>query len=276
VVDAKKTIHIVEDDPQIADGLNRSLLKAGFNVVWSKAAYEALKLYKDGFRPNLAILDVNLEVAGAGLALAGVCNKNGVRCFINTGRDTEELDRDLALSQGAIFYFHKPVDPDLLAMQAKNILEPRVSGDFDLGNGFSFSPEKGNISKNGIEVKTLSSGPALAFALLLKSEGRACTVKNLIAGSFDSAEGVSPGVVYQYIYRLNKGLKEVGVPLIVDSVTKGVQTYMLRDIIEADAEVEVLEDNPSDYPSISTNLGMGGTAYWQSFTNDESEENNAK
>jgi two-component system OmpR family response regulator/two-component system response regulator QseB len=111
-------ILLVEDDPQLGDGLTVGLRQAGFAVDWLKDGHLAdLALQSENF--DLLILDLGLPRVD-GMAVLQRLRGRGqtLPVLILTARDATG-DKVGGLDAGADDYLVKPIDLDELAARAR-------------------------------------------------------------------------------------------------------------------------------------------------------------
>lgn len=103
----KETILIVEDERAVARGLEYSLAKEGFEVLWTGQGRQALDLVAQ-HQPDLILLDIRLPDI-SGFDVCRQLRAQGMRqpVLMLTARD-EELDKVLGLELGADDYIVKP------------------------------------------------------------------------------------------------------------------------------------------------------------------------
>ena len=102
---------IVEDEAIIAYCAAAMLEDAGYTVVGpAHTADEAIKLIRSR-RPDVALIDIDLEVPGAGIGLARQLRSQGTAVIFTTGR----ADLARAHADSAVGVLTKPYDPAELA-----------------------------------------------------------------------------------------------------------------------------------------------------------------
>ena len=118
---AGKKILIVEDENLQLTTLARRLRSAGFDVVAARDGMTAVSTARKE-QPDLILLDLGLP-AGDGFTvlqrLQMLLNTNTIPVIVTSSRDAKTTTA-AALKAGAIAYFQKPLDLDLLL---KNIHE---------------------------------------------------------------------------------------------------------------------------------------------------------
>jgi DNA-binding response OmpR family regulator len=118
---AGKKILIVEDENLQLTALARRLRSAGFEVVAARDGMTAISTARKE-QPDLVLLDLGLP-AGDGFSvlqrLQMLISTNTIPVIVVSSRDAR-TNRDAAIKAGAIAYYQKPVDVDVLL---KNISE---------------------------------------------------------------------------------------------------------------------------------------------------------
>ncbi len=103
----KTRILLVEDDADVARGLQDGLARVGYSVTWRSAGKEGVQ-YAREHSPHLIILDVRLP-DGSGMDFCRQMRQQGVSqpiLILTVERD--ELDKVLGLEMGADDYVTKP------------------------------------------------------------------------------------------------------------------------------------------------------------------------
>ncbi|MET0295498.1 MAG: response regulator [Phenylobacterium sp.] len=104
-------ILVVEDDPIIACATAAELEDAGHEVVGPACSSLEADALVAGALPDLALVDINLEYAGAGVGLARRLKSQGVACIFVSGQALEaRRNCDAALGM-----LHKPFDMAVLS-----------------------------------------------------------------------------------------------------------------------------------------------------------------
>ncbi|MEO5937124.1 MAG: response regulator, partial [Terriglobales bacterium] len=71
----KLLIQIVDDEVNVARTLQMVLERESYAVTCAASAREALQQYRDGLRPDAAIIDLNMEKEDIGLEVAQAAQK---------------------------------------------------------------------------------------------------------------------------------------------------------------------------------------------------------
>ena len=127
----KLKILIVDDDIDIVTALTAIIENSGYDVVSANSMKEGLETLKK-IKPDLAILDVMMETNQAGFELARDIKK--IKEFedlpllmLTSVGDVTGVNFQAAMSNAdwlpADSYIEKPVEPDELIEEIKNLLE---------------------------------------------------------------------------------------------------------------------------------------------------------
>jgi len=199
-------ILLVEDDPQLGDGLMVGLRQAGYAVDWVKdgvAADHALKtepfdlLVLDLGLPRLAGLDVLRQLRGRGQSLP---------VLILTARDATE-EKVAGLDAGADDYLVKPITLDELAARIR-ALTRRAAGNAQprlrLGE-LEIDPAAHTVELGGVPLDL----PAREYSLLLalaENAGRVLTRAQLESSLYGWRDEPDSNAIEVHIHHLRKKL----------------------------------------------------------------------
>ena len=197
---------LVEDDPQLGDGLTIGLRQAGHAVDWVKdggAADQALAtesfdmLVLDLGLPRLSGMDLLKRVRGRGLSLP---------VLILTARDAT-ADKIAALDAGADDYLVKPIDLDELAARIR-ALGRRATGRAEplLHHGaLTLDPAGRRVTLNG-EPVDLSVREFAILQALLENAGRVMTRSQLESSIYGWRDEPDSNALEVHIHHLRKKL----------------------------------------------------------------------
>jgi hydrogenase maturation protease len=119
----KKTILVIDDDPDIRASIRIFLERAGFGVGEASTGEEGLKTV-ERFRPDAIVVDLMMETVDAGAVVAqklkGVYN--GPVYLLSSAGDTVHYNLDLR-DLGFAGIFQKPVDPNVLVTTITSALK---------------------------------------------------------------------------------------------------------------------------------------------------------
>lgn len=107
-------ILIVEDEVLIANFILKMLQKEGFSNLEIANDVETAKAKFNSFRPDIILLDINLEESNTGIDLAAKKNEDAKIIYLTAQNDIETIKK--AIATNPISYLTKPIKkPDLLA-----------------------------------------------------------------------------------------------------------------------------------------------------------------
>lgn len=117
---ASDLILIVEDEPRIADLLERGLQTAGYRTERANSGKRALELWRAA-RPQLILLDIMIPAPDGLEVLKTIRQESDVPILILSAK-VEEIDRLLGLEFGADDYIIKPFSPREVLLRVKTVL----------------------------------------------------------------------------------------------------------------------------------------------------------
>lgn len=199
-------ILLVEDDPQLGDGLTIGLRQAGFAVDWvqdGNAADHALQ--SENF--DLVVLDLGLPKL-SGMEVLGRARGRGqtMPILILTARDATG-DKVSGLDAGADDYLVKPIDLDELTARLR-ALTRRSAGRADplLTHGtIVVDPAAHSVTLAGQPVD-LSSREFSLLQMLLESAGRVLTRSQLEQSIYGWRDEPDSNALEVHIHHLRKKL----------------------------------------------------------------------
>ena len=221
-------IYVIEDEESISKLITLYLEKEKMNSKAFFNAEDALEELKNGKRPNLIILDLNLPgMSGFDFLeeLKKMFNKELPSVMILSARDTDE-DIIKGLGYGADEFATKPFSPGVLMARIKAILRRQSFFLEKMESYIQFGPFTlllGScvLKKDGVKI-SLSSKEYEVLEYLVKNAGQI----------------ISPEKIYQNVWKVEYG----------DITAVAVYIQRLR---------KKIEDNPSDCKYIKTNFGNG-------------------
>ena len=120
LVEAQRTVLLVEDEAPLADVLEQYLKDEGFSVLRAADGPTAVELHGK-HHPDLILLDLNLPGYPGTEVLRRVRAERDVPIIMLTAR-TNEVDRVVGLELGADDYVGKPYSPREVVARAKTVL----------------------------------------------------------------------------------------------------------------------------------------------------------
>ena len=197
---------LVEDDPLLGDGMQKSLGHLGFTVDWlrdGKQAEHALASEEYA----AVVLDLGLPQLD-GLAVLHSAREAGLRTpvLILTARDTKP-DKLKGFSLGADDYVVKPVDMEELAARLHALI--RRSGGHAAPNlcigAIELDPTAHRVWRDG-QVVELSAREFAILEQLMQNAGRVLTRAQLEESLYGWGDSVDSNTVEVFIHHLRKKL----------------------------------------------------------------------
>ncbi len=199
-------ILLVEDDPQLGDGVRVGLQQAGYAVDWLRDGLSALhSLQVDYF--DLVVLDLGLPQM-SGLAVLEKIRGlgNSIPVLILTARDTV-TDRVDGLDSGADDYLAKPFDLDELCARIRALTrrhKGRASPLIEYRD-IVLDPMAYRLEKAGEEVN-LSTREFKILQILLENSGRVLSRERIEESLFGWGDGLESNATEVHIHHLRKKL----------------------------------------------------------------------
>lgn len=202
-------ILIVEDDRIIAEGIEYSLKKEGFNVFISESISETKKMKNQKF--DIILLDLSLP-DGSGYDICKEIRAAGDTPVIFITACDEEANVVMGLDMGADDYITKPFRLRELISRINAVLRrriPNVSGNDNINIGsIRINTSSAKVYKNDKEILLTS----LEYRLLLnlaENKSQVLTRSQLLEGIWDVAgDFVNDNTLTVYIKRLREKLED--------------------------------------------------------------------
>ncbi|HUG22019.1 response regulator transcription factor [Piscinibacter sp.] len=204
---------LAEDDAILADALNSSLRKAGFEVeVAGNGAVAEYLLLRHNF--DLAVLDIGLPLVDGLTVLKRVRSaKPTLPMLILTALDGLD-DRVAGLNAGADDYLTKPFDfPELEARLRALLRRTRTgAGPVQQMGRLTFDRDARRASVGG-ETLELSPREWMLFDLLLTQRDKVVTKDQIAETWAVERSEANPGSIEVYIHRLRRKLETSGLAI---------------------------------------------------------------
>ena len=199
-------ILLVEDDPQLGDGLTIGLRQGGFAVDWVRDGNAAdLALQSETF--DLVVLDLGLpRLSGMDVLSRARSRGQTMPILVLTARDATG-DKVSGLDAGADDYLVKPIDLDELSARIR-ALTRRSAGRAAplLTHGeLSLDPAAHSVTLAGLPVE-LSSREFSLLQMLLESAGRVLTRTQLEQSIYGWRDEPDSNALEVHIHHLRKKL----------------------------------------------------------------------
>lgn len=199
-------ILLVEDDPQLGDGLSIGLRQAGFAVDWLKDGHSADQaLQSETF--DLVVLDLGLpRLSGMEVLSRARRRDQSLPILILTARDATG-DKVSGLDAGADDYLVKPIDLDELSARIR-ALTRRSSGraaPLLMRGDLALDPAAHVVTQAG-RVVELSSREFSLLQILLENAGRVLTRTQLEQSIYGWRDEPDSNALEVHIHHLRKKL----------------------------------------------------------------------
>ncbi|RIX43611.1 MAG: response regulator [Rhodocyclales bacterium GT-UBC] len=199
-------ILLVEDDPQLGDGLTIGLRQAGFAVDWVRDGLAAdHALHAESF--DLVVLDLGLPRL-SGMEVLNRARQRGqsMPILILTARDATG-DKVSGLDAGADDYLVKPIDLDELTARIRALTRRSAGRAAPLLNhgAIALDPAAHTVTLAGQPVE-LSSREFSLLQMLLESAGRVLTRSQLEQSLYGWRDEPDSNALEVHIHHLRKKL----------------------------------------------------------------------
>jgi two-component system response regulator BaeR len=202
----EEKVLIIEDEPKVADLLDKYLRQAGFRTTWLGNGAEALALIRAD-RPDVVLLDLMLP----GRDGLEICKD--VRLFSNvpvimvTAR-IEEIDRLLGLELGADDYICKPFSPREVVARVKAVLRRTRGGKAIEAPGLVLDEARYMAVLDGRDL-ALTAVEFKLLQVLAASPGRIYGRQQLMDRIYPDQRVVADRSIDSHIKRLRKKISAV-------------------------------------------------------------------
>lgn len=198
---------LIEDDPDLGEGIRTSLREEGYTLDWLKDGESAVHaLREEGF--DLVVLDLGLPRLD-GIQVLRQSRASGLTTpvLILTARDDTE-DRVAGLDAGADDYLVKPFDIKELKARLRALLRRR-NGPSQIqleGGGIALDPATRRVTFEGQPVNLTPREYQLLHELLA-NPGKIFSRDRLMGLLYGWDEGVESNTLEVHIYNLRKKLR---------------------------------------------------------------------
>ena len=204
-------ILIVEDEPKIADLLQKYLQNANFQTDWLANGTEVSAWVK-AHSPALILLDVMLPGKDGLSVCKDIRQFSGVPIIMLTAR-VEEIDRLLGLELGADDYICKPFSPREVVARVKAVLRRWESvthaSQTDTAPGALVLERDRLIVRSGQAEVSLTLVEFELLEILYKQPGRIFGRDQLMSKVYNDNRIVSDRTIDSHIKKLRKKLSDI-------------------------------------------------------------------
>lgn len=203
---------LIEDDPLQHVPLSRALIRRGYQVRVITEASKAIKALSVGERPDIALLDINLEMDGAGYAVMSVYERANIPVIMMTSRETGHWDRQMSIHAGAVNFFAKPVSPDELheaITTLRKLMQIKVTKQqvYDIWEGYQFDTQTGLITEMATgNTWTLGDNAGTLLEMVLDNPDKQVTEESIQEIIYRNAD-VNANQIVQFVWRVRQKLK---------------------------------------------------------------------
>ena len=195
---------IVEDDPLLGDGINRSLKALGYATDWFQNTKEA-DLAAEAVHYDAVVLDLGLPGEdGMGLIRRWRDARRQTPIVILTARDAVE-SRIAGLDAGADDYLIKPITLEELAARLRVVTRrgPLQHEPVWTHGALTFDPASRKVTWNGQPVD-LTSRETVLLELFLMNPNRVLSREMIREKLYDWSEEVESNVLEVHIHHLRR------------------------------------------------------------------------
>ena len=207
--DLKKTVLVVEDEPDAAELVEYNLKAAGFRVVIADDGPEALRKARSA-KPDIIILDLMLPDID-GIQVCKLLRQDpatkSIPILMLTAK-AAEVDRILGLELGANDYVTKPFSPRELVLRVRNLVSREENGkapeEFTVGDLFIDVPR--HLVRVRQKTITLTAIEFRLLRLLVERRGRVQSRDQLLEDVWKYDSIIDTRTVDTHIRRLREKL----------------------------------------------------------------------
>jgi two-component system alkaline phosphatase synthesis response regulator PhoP len=210
---SKSKILLVEDEENLAHGLEYNLSEEGFEVNLAKDGREALKLFDEN-EYDLIVLDIMLPFYNGFEIAEYVRKKNPQMPILMLTARTGIDDKVKGLELGADDYLTKPFHLKELLLRIKGMLKRKswYASEVDVEPHFKFGNNQINFEnfkcKKGKNEFQLTSYEAMIMKYLIVNKNKVVSRKELLENVWNMNADVETRTVDNFIVRLRKHFED--------------------------------------------------------------------
>lgn len=223
---ATARVLVVEDDPEIADVLRRSLRQEGYEVKTSADGVDALDV-ATGFVPDLVVLDLGLPRLDGVEVCRRLRAEGDVPILMLTAR-TETEDRVSGLDSGADDYLVKPFERTELLARIRALLRrrpPRGAASLEVAD-LTLNPDTREVRRGERELE-LTNREFELLEFLMRNERLVVSRERLLDDVWGYDPTAPTNTIDVFISNLRRKLEAGGEPRLLH--TKRGAGYVLKE-----------------------------------------------
>ncbi|WP_232696068.1 response regulator transcription factor [Brevibacillus daliensis] len=216
------TIFIVEDDPKLAELLQRYIEKYGYRAVIVKDFEHVLDEFIQ-LNPQLVLLDVNLPKFD-GYYWCRQIRKHSTCPILFISARAGEMDQILGLENGADDYIAKPFHYDVVMAKIRSHLRrnygdyaPKADERIIQQDGLALYPERMELVL-GEKMVSLTKKEAVLIEELVKRYPRIVSRDRLLENLWDDQVYVDDNTLNVNITRVRKKFQDLGIEDAIETV----------------------------------------------------------
>jgi len=206
-----KTILLIEDEIDLANEIELTLNKWGFNICKIEEFDKILSEFLEK-KPQLVLLDINLPFYDGFYWCKKIRGMSKVPIIFLSSRNSN-MDMIMGINDGADDYITKPFSTDILITKINALL--RRSYDYSISSnilfyeGLALDTEKGIVTYNE-KLLELTKNDMKILSTLIKNKGKIVSRENLMMSLWNENEFVNENTLTVSINRLRNKILELG------------------------------------------------------------------
>lgn len=215
-------IFIVEDDPKLADLLEKTIEKYGFEAQISKDFQTVMEEFSI-YEPHLVLLDINLP-SFDGYYWCRQIRQVSTCPIIFISARVGEMDQIMALENGGDDFITKPFHPEVVLAKVRSQLRraygeysPKVQERKVAESGLTLYPERLELHFD-TNMTPLTKNEAAIIEMLLERYPRVAGRTDLLERIWDDETFVDENTLNVNLTRVRKRLSEIGIKDAIETV----------------------------------------------------------
>lgn len=215
-------IFIVEDDPKLAELLEKTIQKYGYDTLIAKDFQTILEDFST-YDPQLVLLDINLP-SFDGYYWCRQIRQISTCPIIFISARVGEMDQIMALENGGDDFITKPFQPEIVLAKIRSQLRraygeysPKVQERTVDEAGLTLYPERLELHFKG-KIVSLTKNEADILEMLLERYPRVAGREDLLERIWDDQTFVDDNTLNVNLTRARKRLQEIGIKDAIETV----------------------------------------------------------